>query len=128
MMLPPPFWFLSFFQQWAGVLQRAPVPAGGFLSLAPGPIRSVIQTVFPAAEWEHAGCIAYHESGFNCGAVGAAAERGLFQIHPVHRARFTKYGGWDKALDCTVNALVAAEIWREQGWGPWTTKTICGLG
>ena len=56
-------------------------------------------------------------------AVGAAGERGIAQLHPVHRHRFESKGwSWDDAFDPVYNLVVAKSIYDEQGWEPWTCK------
>jgi hypothetical protein len=44
---------------------------------------------------------------------------GLYQIHPIHRARFAPYGGWQACTDPAANLQVAYGIYLEQGWRPW---------
>jgi hypothetical protein len=75
---------------------------------------------FPAEEWATAVYVRGRESSNLPWVVGAAGERGLFQIHPVHAARFDRFGGWDAAFDPWANTEVAAELWREFGWQPWS--------
>ena len=60
------------------------------------------------------------ESRFRSDAVGAAGERGLLQIHPIHQGRME-----DMGLDFTKEkdrVVFANALWREQGWRPWTCK------
>ena len=56
-------------------------------------------------------------------AIGALGERGDFQIHPVHSWRFK--GGFDDAFNRYINTYVAAQIYEEQGFTPWTTFPNC---
>jgi soluble lytic murein transglycosylase-like protein len=60
------------------------------------------------------------ESNFNPGVVGAAGERGLFQIHPVHIQYLAPFGGWDAMFDPAANIAYAHNLYSQQGWGPWT--------
>lgn len=62
------------------------------------------------------------ESGFDPYEVGPYRSRGLMMIHPVHAWRFERLG-WDYWTDVFVperNLAIAAEIYAEQGWRPWT--------
>ena len=69
------------------------------------------------------------ESGFDPGATAQGFDRrygyykyvGLFQIDPnLHTYRAHRMFGPEASLyDPTVNAHVAAEIWREVGWRAW---------
>ena len=48
-------------------------------------------------------------------AVGAAGERGRWQIHPIHHERFAAYDLTDPAQA----GLVAFILWQERGWSVW---------
>lgn len=63
-----------------------------------------------------AGC----ESGWRPAALGSAGEVGLFQIHPVHAARFDFHGVPLDPADPVHNAYVALQIWGKEGWRPWS--------
>lgn len=53
---------------------------------------------------------------------------GLFQINRIHRARVEAMGyTWDQMLMPYQNAQVAAAIWSEQGWQPWTCARKLGI-
>ena len=82
---------------------------------------------FPASERARARCIVHYESTGNPTATGSAGERGLFQIHPVHRSAFTRLTGkpWSEAYNPVLNGQFAHRLWREQGWSPWTTLRYC---
>jgi hypothetical protein len=59
----------------------------------------------------------------------AGAQRrnvGLFQINRVHRARVAAMGyTWEQVrLDPVINAVVAASIWADQGWRPWSCRRV----
>lgn len=63
------------------------------------------------------------ESGFHRFRVGDVGELGLFQIHPVHLARFrARYGLRADPSDPVQNAAIALDIWREEGWAPWSCQ------
>lgn len=82
---------------------------------------------FPRSEWSKARCIVRHESGGNPRATGGAGERGLYQIHPVHKSSFQRVTGrsWSDAYEPGPNGQYAAYLWRQQGWRPWTTSRLC---
>lgn len=64
------------------------------------------------------------ESGFNPRAQNASGASGLMQIMPVHAPRFSKRG-WNyesDKFDPIKNLTIAAEIYKESGWGPWVCK------
>lgn len=64
-----------------------------------------------------AGC----ESGWFPGAVGTVGELGIFQVHPVHFPRFeARWGAEARPANPLQNAIIAREIWAEQGWRPWS--------
>lgn len=67
-----------------------------------------------------AACIAERESGGRTWAVGAAGERGLWQIHPSHGSLSTFY---------PLGNARAAVIISNNGsnWGQWTTRRGCGV-
>lgn len=63
------------------------------------------------------------ESTMNPRAVGSAGERGLTQIHPIHRQRIERLGfTWDDMFDPVANLTVAFDIYREQGARPWSCR------
>lgn len=65
--------------------------------------------------------VVYCESRFNTGTVGAAGERGLFQIHPVHIPYLADRGlSWDAMFDPVSNIAYAYDLYSRSGWGPWT--------
>lgn len=49
---------------------------------------------------------------------------GLFQIsRTYHEARARSLGyTWDEMLQAGPNSHVAASLWAEEGWGPWSCK------
>ena len=61
------------------------------------------------------------ESRWNRLAVGAAGERGLLQIHPVHIPLINRMGySWDDMFLVEPNLRVGVEIRRVQGLRAWT--------
>jgi hypothetical protein len=61
--------------------------------------------------------VAECESGLNPDAVSPGGHLGLFQISMrwhSHRP------GMDNPLDALSNSLAAEDIWKEQGWAPWS--------
>lgn len=62
---------------------------------------------------------------FNPKATGSQGERGLFQIHPkYHQERIKRLGfSWDRMYEVGPNITVAADLYAEQGWGPWTCRS-----
>jgi hypothetical protein len=57
--------------------------------------------------------------------VGAAGERGVMQIHPVHRSLVASLGyAWDQVADTRVNLAVARAVFVQAGrsWRPWSCR------
>jgi hypothetical protein len=69
-----------------------------------------------------AGC----ETGgtYNPAVVNSSGHTGLFQLAPrYHTARAQRLGfTWDQMREARPNALVAADLYAEQGWRPWTCR------
>lgn len=78
---------------------------------------------------EQAVRVANCESSLNHAAVSPGGGNwGLFQINTVHRGRVAAMGyAWDQMLMPYENARVAAAIWAEQGWGPWSCARRLGI-
>jgi len=76
---------------------------------------------------EDALAVAWCEMGghWNPTAIGAAGERGPFQLHPIHAGRWPDY--WEGSMIPSRNAEMAFDIWSESGWGPWTCATLLGI-
>lgn len=54
-------------------------------------------------------------------AEGADLERGLMQLHPIHRERIETMGyTWGQMYEVQANLRVAKAIYDEQGWQPWS--------
>ena len=89
-----------------------------------------MQAAFPPEAWDDALSVARCESGWRWDDPRVTSARrwnvGIFQINRVHRDRVERLGfTWDQVrTDPLANALVAADIWREQGWGPWACKRV----
>jgi soluble lytic murein transglycosylase-like protein len=68
--------------------------------------------------------VAWCESRYDPFAVGAAGERGIFQIHPVHIGNLARLGlSWDAMFDAEANATYAAYLSRGgTDWSHWTCK------
>jgi len=81
------------------------------------------------AQQEEAIAVAHCESTLDPGAISPGGGNwGLFQINSVHRARVNQLGfGWDEMLHPWQNAQVAADIWADQGWRPWSCARRVGL-
>ncbi|MBK5222053.1 MAG: transglycosylase SLT domain-containing protein [Acidimicrobiia bacterium] len=78
------------------------------------------------AQQEQAIAVAHCESTLNPGAISPGGGNwGLFQINSVHRARVNQLGfGWNEMLHPWQNAQVAADIWAQQGWRPWSCRKV----
>lgn len=78
------------------------------------------------AQQDEAVAIAWCESRHQADAISPGGGNwGLFQINTVHRARVEALGHrWPDMLKGYENASVAADIWVEQGWRPWSCRTV----
>lgn len=56
--------------------------------------------------------------------VNSSGHTGLFQLAPrYHTARAARLGfSWPQMREARPNALVAADLFAEQHWGPWTCR------
>lgn len=61
---------------------------------------------------------------YNPAVVNSSGHTGLFQLSPrYHTARAARLGfTWEQMREARPNALVAADLFAEQGWGPWTCR------
>ncbi len=76
--------------------------------------RELVASIFPAFAVDSVLSVMRCESGGNPNATGAAGERGLMQIHPLHR---------DSTYDPAGNLLAAFRIsGGGTSWGAWTCK------
>lgn len=83
-------------------------------------IRSVFGARAPAAIR-----VARCETGgtFNPNALGRAGERGIFQLHPVHRGWIDRLYGWHRMFEPLWNARAAYRLSRGgTNWRPWTCR------
>jgi Transglycosylase SLT domain len=72
--------------------------------------------------------VARCESGLNPGAVSPGGGNvGLFQINRVHTSWVNQLGySWYQMYQPYQNAQIAAELWSQQGWGPWSCARHLG--
>jgi soluble lytic murein transglycosylase-like protein len=75
--------------------------------------RPLVASIFPAESVDAALRVIACESGGNANATGAAGERGLFQVHPIH---------WDSSYDPEANVRAALRISGGYSWNAWTCK------
>lgn len=76
--------------------------------------------------WDWATATAFCESSFDPRKTGAAGERGLMQIAPVHLARIQRLGFTvDQMYEVGPNIAVAYDLWAEQGETPWKGTSEC---
>jgi len=85
---------------------------------SPTPTKSVEERICQKFKenCQEAIAIAKAESGLRCNAISPTNDHGLFQINAVH---FPKFKGKDP-YDCDANIEVAYEIYKRQGFYPWT--------
>lgn len=96
--------------------------------------------VFGSKSGQDVLCIVAHESGFNPRAYfhygsgsGFHYVYGLFQISDIHKGEpwfpTSTVHGKDGGLlfDPEYNTRCAMTIYKQQGWGPWSTAGGCGL-
>lgn len=98
------------------------------------PVRYFITVAFEEqgaspAQVEQAVRVAHCESTHRHNVISPGGGNwGLFQINTVHRRRVEQMGyRWDQMLFPLENARVAAAIWAEQGWRPWTCARNLGI-
>src|SRR5690242_4461912 len=77
---------------------------------------------FPDGELVTAVAVAFAESTFNEKAVhrnsDGSTDYGLWQINSVHGFPELSSGAW---ADPAVNARLAYQVWKSQGWNAWST-------
>lgn len=73
--------------------------------------------------------VAQCESNLRPGAVSPGGGNwGLFQINKVHTGRVAAHGfAWSEMLYPWQNAVVAADLWAESGWQPWSCARRLGI-
>lgn len=86
-------------------------------------VKSVIRQMWPADSVDKALDVAWKESNYLARADNGWCCLGVFQInYSSHQRRLAARGlGRDGLFDARVNIEIALEIFREQGWAPWTT-------
>lgn len=86
-------------------------------------VKALIEQMWPADSVAKALDVAWKESNFQAGADNGWCCLGVFQInYSSHSRRLAARGlGRDGLFDARVNIEIALEIFREQGWSPWTT-------
>jgi len=95
-----------------------------------GQIYSLVQKYFPQDQWENAMKVIQGESGFNPQAKGDdypirgvhAPSYGLFQIRALPGRPAP-----EQLTDPEFNVRYASELFRQQGWRPWTAARKLGL-
>lgn len=89
-------------------------PCGGWEAL--------VAAHFPGEQVAKACAVAWCESRGDPNATNrSSGASGLFQLMKVHSHRFTKRGwSWADRYDPGKNTAVAADLWREQSWRPWS--------
>jgi hypothetical protein len=80
------------------------------------------------AQQQQAVEVARCESGLNPAAVSPGGGNwGLFQINRVHAGRVNAMGfNWSDMTHSWENAQVAAELWSQAGWSPWSCARRLG--
>jgi hypothetical protein len=86
-------------------------------------VKSLIRQMWPADSVDKALDVAWKESNYLAGADNGFCCLGVFQInYASHQRRLAARGlGRNGLFDARVNIEIALEIFREQGWSPWTT-------
>ena len=75
-------------------------------------------------------CVIERETHGNPNVIGAAGERSVLQIHPIHARAYRRHTGKNLA---DVNSVLAGQfayqvLYAERGWQPWrNTAGPCGL-
>lgn len=95
-----------------------------------GNINPLIQKYFPQDQWENALRVIQGESGGNPQAIGdkypikgiLAPSYGLFQIRALPGRPAP-----EQLLNPEFNVAYAANLFKEQGWRPWTAARKLGL-
>lgn len=93
--------------------------------------RELVAKYFPADQVHNALRIMSAENGSGNPKVISKPNRnktrdyGLFQVNTCHKSRVD--GDLEKLQDAETNVRIASEIYKEQGWKPWTTHTKLGL-
>jgi Transglycosylase SLT domain len=88
-----------------------------------GEVEQLIRQMWPADSLDKALDVAWKESNYQARVYNGSCCYGVFQIHyGSHKRRLAARGlGLEGLYDPKVNIEIALEIFREQGWSPWTT-------
>ena len=81
-----------------------------------------------AAFSEWIGPVAHCESTGRAMEEGEAGERGLTQIHPIHRPWLLEQGAgyeWERQYEPEVNLRTAFALWERDGGSPWESTRGC---
>jgi hypothetical protein len=124
---------LEFYEYLSTTTSSPPPPPSTTTTVAPIETSAPVVEVVPSGDLEQMICatfvdqcakalsVVYCESRFDTNTVGAAGERGLFQIHPVHIPYLADRGlSWDSMFDPASNIAYAYDLYSRSGWGPWT--------
>jgi hypothetical protein len=86
-------------------------------------VEQLIRQMWPADSVDKALDVAWKESNYQARVYNGSCCYGVFQIHyGSHKGRLAARGlGLEGLYDPKVNIEIALEIFREQGWSPWTT-------
>ena len=100
-------------------------PVGQVTAASSGPSTPVVDLIRlrfierGVADAETAVRVARCESSFDPSRTGKAGERGVMQVHPIHRGLIESMGfTWDDMYEVGPNLDVAFALSRN-GWGPW---------
>lgn len=88
---------------------------------ADGCFDAAIAANFPPAAVSWAKAVAMRESGCTADPPHNNSARGVFQLEPVHHARFEAHGWsfYPDAMDAAKNIVIAGELYADQGCVPW---------
>ena len=89
------------------------------------PVAQAVIKYFPVEARQTALCTAFYENQtFDPWAVSPTGDYGVMQINlKTHRARIIRLDA--NVFEVDDNVRVAADIWAEQGWRPWSTRWRC---
>lgn len=86
---------------------------------------AIVREVWPDDTEDQALKVFTCESHLNPDALGKLGERGIAQIHPVHRDMVRRMGfSWDQMFDARDNVTVALDIFEASGWKPWSCRRV----
>ena len=88
----------------------------GGVQAAPSCPAEVYEYAWPV---DQACSVSWCESRWLPDAIGGS-NYGLFQVNAVHRGRVG--GDVLRLLEPATNVRIAYDLWRAEGWGPWSCK------